>query len=68
MDNLLSGQQILEGGKLNASILYEMSHQAGNERRQGYHYEEWPAGDSGNLSDLRDQDVQDWFDKITTYR
>ena len=59
MDNLLSGQRILEGGKKNASILYEMSYQAGNERRQGYHHEEWPAGDSGYLPELRDQDVPD---------
>ena len=57
MDNLLSRQQILEGGKRNTGILYEMSLKAGNERRQGYHHEEWPAGNSGYLSDMRDQDV-----------
>ncbi len=59
MDNLLSGQQILEGGKLNASILHEMPFQEGNERRQGYHHEERPAGDSGCVPVVWDKDVQD---------
>jgi len=47
-----------KGGRANASILCEVPHQEGNERRQGYHHEEWQAGDSRRVPCMRDQDVQ----------
>jgi len=43
----------------NASILYEMSYQEGNERRQGNNHEKWQAGNPRYLSCMRDKDVQD---------
>ncbi len=44
---------------VNASILYEMPHQAGNEGCQGDNHEEWSAGNTGGLSRVWDKDVQD---------
>ncbi len=44
---------------VNASILYEMPDQKGNEGCQGHHYEEWQAGNSGCMSCVWNQDVQD---------
>ena len=32
--------------------------QEGDERSQGYHHEEWEAGDPGRLSDLWHENVQ----------
>jgi hypothetical protein len=44
---------------IDASILYEMSCKEGNERCQGDNYEEWEASDSGDMPNLRHEDVQD---------
>ena len=49
-----------EGGKLNASILYEMPFQERDEGPQIYNDEEWKAGNSGYLSNMWDKDVPDW--------
>jgi hypothetical protein len=37
-----------------------MPEKEGNEQRQVYQDEEWQAGNSGYLPDLRHQDVPDW--------
>jgi hypothetical protein len=37
-----------------------MPSQEGDEKRQGYYYEEWEAGDSRRLPFLRHQDVPNW--------
>jgi hypothetical protein len=37
-----------------ASILYEMPDQEGNEERQGHNHEEWQAGNSGCLPGMWD--------------
>ncbi len=47
-----------KGGKANASILYEMPHQEGAEGCQSYNHEERKAGDSGGMSHVWHQDVQ----------
>jgi len=47
-----------KGGKANASILYEMPHQEGDEGCQSYNHEERQAGDSGGMSHVWHQDVQ----------
>jgi hypothetical protein len=39
------------------SILHEVSHQEGNEESQSHHNEKWQTRDSGNLPDLRYQNV-----------
>jgi len=49
----------LEGGGRNASILYEVPDQEGNERCQEHHHEKRETSDPGCVSQLRDQDVQD---------
>jgi len=36
-----------------------VSHQEGDEERQGHHHEEWPSGHPGRLPRLRHQNVQD---------
>ena len=46
------------GGESNASILYEVPCQKGNERSKVYHDEEWKAGYPGNMSHMWHQDVQ----------
>ena len=48
-----------KGGIPNASILYEMQGQKRNEGCQSHYHEEWEASDSGCVSDVWDQDVQD---------
>ena len=45
-------------GKLNASILYEMSFQERNQGCQGHNHEEWQAGNPGNMSGMWHKDVQ----------
>ena len=42
-----------------ASVLYEVPNQEGDERRQGHNNEEWQTGNSGCMSRVWDQDVQD---------
>jgi hypothetical protein len=44
---------IEEGGKPNASILYEMPHQERDEEREVYNYEERQASDPGYLPGVR---------------
>ncbi len=44
---------------VNASILYEMPNQEGNEQYPTDYNEEWQAGYTGNMRYLRDKDVQD---------
>jgi hypothetical protein len=57
---LWNGLFSMEKGRwTNASILYEMSYQEGNERHQGYNNEEWEAGNSRRVPRMRDKDVQD---------
>ena len=46
-------KQILKVGQSDASILYEMSYQEGNERFKGYNHEKWQTGDTGDLSLMR---------------
>jgi hypothetical protein len=41
------------------SILHEVPLEEADEERQGDHYEEWQAGNSGGVCHLRHQDVQD---------
>jgi hypothetical protein len=48
-----------KGGRPDASVLYEMSCQKGDEGSQGHNDEEWEAGYSGDMSHVWDQDVQD---------
>jgi len=48
-----------KGGEPNASVLYEMQGQERNEGCQEHNHEEWQAGDSGCVSRVRNQDVQD---------
>jgi hypothetical protein len=48
-----------KGGRPDASVLYEMPDQERNERPQEHYYEEWQAGNPGNMPNLRDQNVQD---------
>ena len=43
-----------KGGKFNASILCEMSSQKRDEGCQKYNYEEWQAGDSRRVPQMRD--------------
>ena len=50
---------IKKGRRTNASILYEMPSQKGNEGCQGNNYEEWQTGDPGCMPCMRYQDVQD---------
>jgi len=56
IDNVkgMSYSSSLEGGGRNASILYEVPDQEGNERCQEHHHEEWEASDPGCVSQLRD--------------
>ena len=44
---------------IDAGILYEMSNQERNEECQGDYHEEWKASDSGDMSHVWDEDVQD---------
>ena len=44
----------------NASILYEMPHEEGNERPQKHNHEEWQTGNSGYMLHMRHKDVQNW--------
>jgi hypothetical protein len=46
-----------EGGVFNASILYEVPCQEGNEGCQGHNDEEWQASDPGCVLLMRHQDV-----------
>ena len=48
-----------KGGRCDPSLLHEMQDQEGNEGCQGRNHEEWEASNSGCLSDMWDQDVQD---------
>ena len=57
MGNVLLSIQNKKGGVPNASILYEVPCQKGNERRQGHNDEEWQAGDPGCVPHMRNQDV-----------
>ena len=41
-----------------ASLLYEVPHQKGNEGCQEHNYEEWEASYSGCVPDMQHQDVQ----------
>ena len=55
---MLSNQN-KEGGRLtDGSILCEVPDQKRNEGPQGYNHEEWQAGDSGDMPQMWDQDVQ----------
>ena len=45
--------------QLDASILYEMPCQKGNEGCQEHNYEEWKAGNSGCVPCMWNQDVPD---------
>jgi len=47
-------------GRINASILYEVPRQEGNEGCQGDNHEEWKAGNTGRVPCMWDQDVQNW--------
>ena len=49
----------IERRHANASVLYEMPQETGNEERQEYHYEEREVGDSGRMPRMWHQDVQD---------
>ena len=49
-----------KGGRPNASVLYEMPRQKGDEGRQGHSYEEWQASYSGNMPGTRNQNVPNW--------
>ena len=48
-----------EGGVFNASVLYEVPRQEGNEGCQGHNYEERQASDPGCVPGVRDQGVPD---------
>ena len=56
-NSLISAQK--EGGP-NASILYEVSHQAGNEGHQKHNHEKWQTSNPGRVPGVRNQNVQDW--------
>ena len=47
------------GGEPNASILYEMSYQEGNERSQKHNHEERETSDTRRLPLMRDKNVPD---------
>jgi hypothetical protein len=47
-----------KGGIANASILYEVPHQAGNEGHQKHNYEKWKASNPRHVPGVRDKDVQ----------
>ena len=53
-NSLLSVQK--EGGS-DASILYEVPYQAGDEEYQKYNHEKWQASNPGRLPGVRDKDV-----------
>ena len=57
--NLLSSITNSKQEVQDASILYEVSRQKGNEGRQGNNHEEWKAGNPGCVSHMWDKDVQD---------
>ena len=57
VNSLLS---IPKRGGSNASILYEVPGQKGNEGRQKDNHEKWQAGNSGRVPCVRNQDVQNW--------
>ena len=48
-----------KGGVDNASILYEVPYQAGNEGHQKHNYEEWKAGNPRSVPSVWNKDVQD---------
>jgi hypothetical protein len=52
--------KLSQGGISNGSLLYEMPRQERDEESQESDHEEWETGDKWCLSEVRDQDVQDW--------
>lgn len=49
---------------LGGSVLYEVQAEKGNERYKTLYDEEWQGGDAGRLSNVRNQNVQDWKERL----